>query len=194
MRDLTETGEPWRALLEPGERVLWHSQPGARGLFLSVLPRLLRDLVFLALVVVAILLGWERTNESARGIVILLALFLLYSLFREVREMTAARVCHYLVTNRRLVVILPRGTEGTRSYPFDRLSTALDSRGRTIASVSGTASHGKVREGRATVTVPVRGYITVSRNAARKGYRTWPLRLIAVAEPEKAVAALDAAR
>jgi hypothetical protein len=190
MRDPIEPDAPFRALLEPGERLLWHSPPGTRGLFLSVLPRLLRDLFFLAVAIAALLLGWSQTNDSARIVVILLALFLVWSLFGEAREATAARISHYLVTDRRLLVILPRGAEGIRSYPHGRLGTALDSRGRTIASINGPATHGKLRGGRATVTVPVRGYVTLSRNAARKGYRSWTVKLRDVAEPGKAVTAL----
>jgi hypothetical protein len=190
MAEGDEAEAAFAGLREPGERLLWHSRPGPRGLFISVLPRLLRDLAFLAFAGAALALGWGRTDAGPRIIVIALILFLLWSLFREARDASAAGVSRYLVTDRRLIVIQPRGAEGTRSYPHGRLGAALDSRGRAIASLHGPATLGKVRNGRATVTVPVRGYVTTSRNSARKGYRCWAVKLLEVAAPDKAVAAL----
>src|SRR6478672_5757602 len=192
MRDVPAAPEAFRSELEPDERLLWHSQPGARGLFFSVLPRLLRDLVFLSLVVAAILFGWERTNDGARAIVILFALFLLYSLFREIRETTAAKISHYLITDRRLIIILPRVWMGNRSILRGQRPSRYDASGLPTLTTAGRATSGKLRSGRATITVPVRGYITVPSHAGGgvEGYRTFTLKLIAVTEPDAALALL----
>ena len=193
MRDLNDASETFRQLLEPGERLLWHSQPGARGLFLSVLPRLLRDLVFLALVVAALALAWRgQVAAQNLAIVALLGVVLLYSLFREIREATAARISHYLITDRRLIIILPRMKMGTRSITRGRREEPYDSAGLPALSIAGPAASGRSHEGRATLTVPVRGYVPVpsGTGASVERYRTFPLKLIAVADPEAALAAL----
>jgi len=187
-----EAGEAFGPLKEPGERLLWHSRPGARGLFLSVLPRLLRDLCFIAIAVTALIFGWNRSEAGPRMVVVALILFLLWSLFREVREATAAKISLYLITDRRLIVILPRVRMGNRTITRAPREGPYDSAGLPALSIAGPATSGRLREGRANLIVPVRGYIPVpyQTGANIERYRTFPLKLIAVADPEAALAAL----
>jgi hypothetical protein len=193
MRDQGEGNEAFRQVLEPGERLLWHSEPGARGLFLAVLPRMLRDLVFLAFVLAGLYFSpLDHTAPRNLLILALLGLFLLYLLFREVREATASKVSHYLITDRRLIVILPRAWKGNRSVLRTSDGRRYDSGGFPILTTFGSAKSGRIRGGRATLTVPVSGYVPVpyQTGASIEGYRTFPLKLIAVADPEAALAAL----
>lgn len=187
MRDLVQAEPSFRDALEPGERVLWHSHPGAGALFLSLLPRMLRDLAFLALAVAALLL--VRPGEVQPwnlAILFALVIFLSWSLYREWREATASKVSHYLITDRRLVWILPRA-EGRKLWSIWQPSERTEDPelARIIA-----VDLGRVRAGRATVRIRLKSFVK-GRNSDVRFWVKTRVRLHGVTEPEKAVQLLQ---
>lgn len=183
MRDLVQLEPSFLDVLEPGERVLWHSQPGAGALFLSVVPRMLRDLVFLAAVLFALLAA--RPGEIAPwnlALIAGLAALLLWLLYCESREATASAVSHYLITDRRLLSILPRAWDmKVRSV----WQSPVRNGDRTLARIV-AVRHGAIRGGRATVRIKLRDF-TGGINTNVRVWGTRRLGLYGVSEPETAV-------
>ena len=182
-----------RDALQPGETVLWHSQPGAGRLFLSVVPRLLRDTVFLTLLVFAIYAGWHQTTAPAQLLCAALVLFLCWLLIRNLHEGAAARVSHYLITDRRLILLTPRAAP-KRFVILARMPKDVAERHRANWFKDVPIS-GQVSGGRATIRVRYEAWMSRStQNYPEKAYRTRTICLYAVADPERAVEAITRIR
>jgi hypothetical protein len=178
-----------RAVLAPSEQVLWHSHPGAGRLFVSVVPRLLRNIVFLAVTAFAIYAGWQETQMPARVLCVLIALLLIYLSIAALREGIAAGVSHYLVTDRRIIRLTPRA--GQKLFVIlPRVRGDMEKR-HSSNCLSGTPTIGRIGAGRATIAIPYDEWRSRSiNNYPDKVYRTRTVRMYAVAEPARAVEAI----
>jgi hypothetical protein len=181
MQDLVQGDEPLRLVLDADERVLWRSRPGARALFLSVLPRLIRDLVFLAFVAAALVLAGRETEVRNLAIVALLVPVLLWSLWRSLREATASQVSCYTITDRRLIISLPRAAPPVQSINL-RGGRVKDPALTRILAVDRRA----IRNGRATIRLKVRGLVNGRNSNVRFWMKSW-LKLHGVSGADEAV-------
>jgi hypothetical protein len=180
MQDLVQGDEPLRLVLDPEERVLWRSRPGARALFLSVLPRLIRDLVFLAFVATALVLA-RQTEVRNLAIVALLVPILLWSLWRGLREATATPVSYYMITDQRLIISLPRAARAVQSINL-RGQRVKDPALTRILEVDRRA----IRNGRATIRLRIKAFVMGRNSNVRFWMKSW-LKLHGVTEPDEAV-------
>lgn len=175
-----------RAVLDPGERVLWQSSPGAGRLFLSVLPLLLRDIAFLLVLGFALYAGGAEAGLASRALCVALIALFGWLLVRHLRAAFAAGVSHYLITDSRIVLIMPRSNPAPfvilRRMPMD-----ADERHRS-RWLKGTPSIGRNTRGRATIRLPYEHYRQRSKSYPDMAYRTDTVRLHAVTDPDRAVA------
>ncbi len=179
-----DTDAAIRAGLLPDERVLWHSCPGAGRLFLSVVPRLVRDLIFLSVIAFGIYAGgWREADTTARVIIALVVVILIWSLASALREGTSARSTHYLVTDRRILLLAPRGWSFV-ILPWMPKDVAERHR---LAWLDGAPEHGPVHDGRGTLRIRYQAWMQRSRNYPDMVYRSRMIRLYAVIDPDKAV-------
>ena len=177
-----------RAGLLPDERVLWHSRPGAGRLFLSVVPRLIRDVVFLSVIGFSLYAGgWQEATPTSRIACALLVPFLVWLLFINLREGTGARVSHYLLTDRRLILMTPRAWS-PRFTVLPRKPSDIEKAHHSFW-FDGEPQRGSITNGRATIRVRYEGYMAKSTvNYPEKAYRSRTLRLYAVDDPDQAIA------
>lgn len=178
-----------RAVLEPGERIRWHGQPGAGRLFLSVVPALIRDVVFLTVLGFGFYAGWGARLTPYYLIAIATYVFLVWLLFRNVREGTAAGVSHYLVTDRRIILLTPRASPKLFVL-LPRLPKDWAERRRT-AWLDGRPVVGRIAGGRATIRLRYEAWMSKSiNNYPEKAYRSRTIRMYGVTQPDRAIAAI----
>lgn len=198
------TPPPFQDLLDKGERVVWHGQPGARALFFSELPRLAVIALLLGLALALLLLSltapfgvmWEAALLFS-----LLTALAGWRLHRAWREAKGAAVSHYVITNRRLILILPciALLKGPLSIQLRR--AGLEDRDDTLF-LAGAKRIGRVRDGRSTVHVMAQGVIGGCLFSFRFGWRfaspysgrsrrLYGFDLIDISDPDEVLALLD---
>lgn len=185
MLDGRENDPAIRAALELGERVLWHSRPGAVRLVLSVAPRLARDMVFLLVIGFACYAGWRETATVPRLLLVALVLFIVWLLIRNLREATAASVSHYLITDRRIVLLTPRA-DPKCVVILPRAPTDVAERHRS-RWIDGQPLVDRIAGGRATICIRYEHYRPRSINYPQMVYRSNVVRLYAVTDSVRAI-------
>lgn len=192
-----------RAALTPDEHVLWHSQPGAMSLFLDTVPRIVRDVICLVLVIAGAILNWNQradpvalttyrqTSNSMLAMTIglaVLAAILACVLIGSIRRALSAKISHYVITETRLIFILPR--DYRVPYVFRRRGGA-ENADRTRPILVDAVTRGEMRGTRATVRFSAVGDFRIQlRYTSVIRYRTMPFKMIAVTDPDAAVALL----
>jgi hypothetical protein len=184
MRDDAASGLPCPIPLESGERLLWSGQPTPAGLFFANLSGLLSNLIWAALAATAFV--YAVTHRQALGFALggVFMVLIAVGLVRQAGEATAGRHLHYLITDRRIVSVDDRHPE--KAFIIDRRQSEEADR-----RLWGEARRGRTSGGRASLRIPYRHF---ELGIVKPRYETGWFRMVRVAEPDAAFAALRPGR